>query len=528
MTFLLALLALTAAAQPVTLHTYPQKLVTRYALNDPRVPPATALDLRTAGGVQWTASKDRIWRRDPTAAPRDRNQFFAGRRYLAGDDVTGIASDSRGGIWVRCRNGATHIAMAPMTLEAKAELFEQRIRDRHTRHGFVASSHLRMPGDLTSNVTESSDNDGLWTAMYAAAECFRYAASGSQTALNNARRAIGAVLMLEGITGRPGFPARSYVDSTEERPRDGLWYPTPDGKFQWKADTSSDEIVGHFLIYGIAWDLLPPGDPLKPRIAATARRILDHILDHGYNLIDVSGKPTTWGKWSQAYFDTPGGKADSPLNALELLSFLKTAEHITGDPRYAREYSKVAWDLKYAELATRQLELCHEINYSDEELAMLSLYPLLVYEKDERYLKYYRRAADAWWQNISRELNPLWTFIYALSRPSTKLDWDGAVWTLIRIPLDLIEWNVDNSTRPDIEWERGKDRFDKRQLKTLLPPDERPIGKWNSNVFRAAGGNEGRGEDDGTFFLLPYWMGRYHHFLRQGQGKGVPAPRRSN
>jgi hypothetical protein len=33
--------------------------------------------------------------------------------------------------------------------------------------------------------------------------------------------------------------------------------------------------------------------------------------------------------------------------------------------------------------------------------------------------------------------------------------------------------------------------------------------KWNGNPFRIDGGNLGRTEDDGAFFLLPYWMGRY-------------------
>ena len=31
--------------------------------------------------------------------------------------------------------------------------------------------------------------------------------------------------------------------------------------------------------------------------------------------------------------------------------------------------------------------------------------------------------------------------------------------------------------------------------------------------FRVDGGNGGRGEDDGAFFLLPYWMARYHKLL---------------
>jgi len=37
--------------------------------------------------------------------------------------------------------------------------------------------------------------------------------------------------------------------------------------------------------------------------------------------------------------------------------------------------------------------------------------------------------------------------------------------------------------------------------------------KWNGNPYRIDGGNGGRSEDDGAFFLLPYWMGRYHKLI---------------
>jgi hypothetical protein len=88
-----------------------------------------------------------------------------------------------------------------------------------------------------------------------------------------------------------------------------------------------------------------------------------------------------------------------------------------------------------------------------------------------------------------------------------------AVWTLQRIPMDLVSWTIDNSQRTDVEWEGEADRFGRRQSRTLLPADERPVMKWNGNPFQVDGGNGGRSEDDGTFFLLPYWMGRYHqHF----------------
>jgi hypothetical protein len=89
----------------------------------------------------------------------------------------------------------------------------------------------------------------------------------------------------------------------------------------------------------------------------------------------------------------------------------------------------------------------------------------------------------------------------------------SAIRTLYRTPLDTIEWTVRNSDRHDVVIVAAVDRFQKRQSKTLLPPDERPVMKWNGNPFDIDGGSGGRGEDDGAAFLLPYWMGRYHGLL---------------
>ncbi len=481
----------------------------------------TAVAVASDGAI-WYGTGEGLVRVDIHAAPRDRTQYFAGLRYLPDDEVQQLAGDDAAGMWVRTKTGVSHIELRPMTLAAKAEMFEERVRARHDRHGLVAPSDLRVPGDLSTNQTRDDDNDGLWTSIYAAAECFRYAVTKSPEALAKAKKATEAVLFLEEVTGKRGFPARSYIRKGEPMPRDGQWHWTVDGEYYWKGDTSSDEIVGHMFLYSVAADLLPDAG-LKRHIAGTAGRIMNHILDHGYYLIDVTGEPTKWGRWSPAYFlEEPG---DSPLNSLELLGFLKSASHITGNPRYEIEYKKLAIDMGYGQLATRYKELREEINYSDEELAMLPLYCLFRYEKNETLLnRYYKPALNAWWENMAREENPLWTFIYATAQPNAQTDLESAVRTLYRMPVDTIEWTVKNSHRKDVVMDSGVDRFEHAQSRTLLPPDELPVMKWNSNPFVVDGGSGGRGEDDGAAFLLPYWMGRYYRFLA-GAAKSTGAPR---
>jgi hypothetical protein len=125
----------------------------------------------------------------------------------------------------------------------------------------------------------------------------------------------------------------------------------------------------------------------------------------------------------------------------------------------------------------------------------------------------YWPALNGWWENLAREENPLWSIIYATAQPDARVDMRSAVRTLYRMPIDTIDWTVTNSNRKEITMERAADRFQRRQSVPLLPPDERPVMKWNSNPFDIDGGSGGRNEDDGAAFLLPYWMGRYRGLL---------------
>ncbi|MGA2866969.1 MAG: hypothetical protein ABSF95_21040 [Verrucomicrobiota bacterium] len=511
------------AWEPVKLAPYPQKLRTFFSLNDKSVPAALGgkASALPVGGITamafasdaaaWLGTTQGLVRVSALAPEPDRCQYFAGLRYLPDDQVQQIVPDARGGVWVRTRTGIAHLELRPMRLAQKADFFERRIRARHDRYGLVADCRLPVAGDTAGYQLADSDNDGLWTSIYAAAECFRYAVTKSPQALAQARKSLAALLFLEQVAGRRGFPARSFIRKGDPLPQEGQWHWTADGQYYWKGDTSSDEIVGHFFSFSVAWDLLPDAD-LKQRIAATARRIMDHILDHHYTLTDLAGKPTTWGWWSpEILAQQPDERA---LNSLQLLSFLKTAAHITREPRYEAEYRKAAWEFHYADWITRLNEFRLELNYSDEELAMLPFYCLFRYEKDPALLRAYRRALDEWWENIRREANPLWTFIYLTGRPDASIELGPAVRTLYRAPMDTITWTVRNSHRQDILWSAGGDRFGDREALTLLPPDERPVMRWNSNPFVVDGGNGGHEEDDGAAFLLPYWLGRHHQFLK--------------
>lgn len=504
--------------------TYPRKMSTFYTLDAPSVPKALQAtpSMFPAGGITalaetrnavWIGTANGLIRYAADTAAQEKIQYLAGRRYLPDDHVLAIVADGESGVWVRTVSGVAYVDYRPVTLAKKARMFESMQAQRHFRHGLVSEAILEHAGDLSQSHTLPSDNDGLWTAMYAAAECFRYRVEQSAASLERAHAALNAILYLSQVTGIPGYPARSFVESEERYGEGSDWHDSPDGLCRWQGDTSSDEIVGHFFLYSIAYDLLPDRTS-KQRIADTVRAIADNILDHGYNLVGESGQPTTWGKWSTAYFQSAKGRPDAPLNSLELLSILKTAAHVTGDTRFAVEYHRAALDLGYAALSTRYLELRDVINYSDEELFMLAVYPLMSYEKDPVLLAFYQKALDQWWQNEQRENNPLWSFLYQRCTRGEHIQLNSAISRLGRLPFNRIQWTVANSTRDDARLDGGTDRFQCRQTTVLLPPDELPIRRWNGNPFCVDERNDGRIEEENTTYLLPYWMGRYFHFVQ--------------
>ncbi len=535
--FLLALLPILASAQT-------QKVATHFSVNAREIPAAVIRDAdaqpwhgsesgpvanlkvfaREKSGAIWLGSPQGAARFDEKAKHRwDRWQYFQGQRWLRDNDVRNIHVDEAGQgrkAWIRTASGVSLIEWRLMTLEEKAGIFDERIEARHVRHGMVADSYLRVAGDLSTSVGFDNDNDGLWTSIHLAAQAYRFAVTRAPDARMKAQRSMRVLMRLEEITGNPGFPARSFVSTNElapgaKKPAGGEWHPTPDGQWLWKGDTSSDELVGHYFGYAIYFDLVA-NDSEKREIATVVARITDHLIRNDYDLIDLDGKPTRWGEWSERFFKTEEGIYERPLRSLELLAFLKTAHHVTGDKKYDTAY-RDRISRGYADYIPlyRRWPGGGEINFSDDELAYLSYDPLLRYEKDAKLRAKYLDSLRFTWSQIRSNRNPLWNYISVASgggRMTSQIRQESRR-TLERIPMDMIHWSMKNSHRLDVKFQGDVDRKENRQLTEVLAPDERAVEKWNSNPYRPDGGAAGNGEEDGAYFLLPYWMGRYYKWV---------------
>jgi hypothetical protein len=442
--------------------------------------------------------------------------YLASKRWLPDNRIIAIAPAADGSVWVGTPKGLAHLLHRKLTLADKAAILQKDLESRDRRHGYVTIMHLQSPGVLEGAMQEISDNDGLWTALYIASQSFRHAATKSPEARAQASRSMKALLRLESITGISGFPARAIYQVNEPqfaRPSlrsDSEWHESPVEKdWYWKGETSSDELDGHYLGWYLFYELAA-NEEEKSAVRATCKRVSDHILDHGYHLVDKDGKPTTWGEWSpEKLNDDPKWWAERGLGSLEILSHLKVAARIVGEPRYEQAYQELIQKHHYA-INTLNAKLPNGVSH-DDQLLFLSYYPLLQLERDPALRALYIASLRRTWNMERIEDNPLWNFIFGAST-GESCDVEQAVETLREMPLDFITWRTQNSHRADLNLADAPDRRGRGRAIKPLPWAERVISHWDHDPYELDGGSD-LGEADQTVWLLPYWMGRYHGLI---------------
>lgn len=494
--------------------------------------------------------------------------YRQGPRWLPHDEIRGLACAPDGTVWFATSAGAAGLARRPMTLAEKAAHYEAEIERyiKRTPFGYTSEVGLGAPGDRSRILHSDSDNDGLWTAMYGAGECFAYAATGRPEFRQRATQVFEALRFLQTVTqGGPHSPPRGYVartilpgdgpdpnqgrleaDRRIQAEGDRLWkvyeprWPrSADGAWYWKSDTSSDELDGHYFFHARYYDLVAD-DTGKARVREVIRDLTDHLLQHGFNLVDHDGRPTRWAIFGpESLNHDPRWWVERGLNSLSLLSYLTVAEHITGDPKYgvaARELiDRHGYGANVMNPKTQSGP--GSGNQSDDEMAFMCFYNLLQYTRDPHWRSNWLYAFHTYAALELPEMNPFFNFAYAaVGRGGAyrnpwgefALDpWNGwledSLATLRGFPLDRVNWPVRNSHRLDLVLlppQQSTDLYEPRQdgrghrvNGKVLPVAERHFNHWNTDPWRLDYGGNGRELASGTVFLLPYYMGLHHGFI---------------
>lgn len=531
-------------------------------------------------GVVWYGASSGLVRYNESAErEEDKVMYFSADRDLSDNNVKAIMPDGEK-IWVLTETAATSIEMKLVSAEEKADILLDETLNNVMRRGMVSQRYLQKARDFESRYPySSSDNDGTFTAGFALGEIFRYATFKREKGAEHpetirakeiATKAVEACLLLMHISSRgDGFVARSYHCTGEPVPDDGLFFKIENGKativettdsknkgyvgtvidasapvperlaklytdlgytindITYKADTSSDEITNHYLMMLVAHDLLACDDPeLAELIESTAKDLLTHIIDHGYELHDFTGKATTWAKWSESYFNTGMGYVDACLNAAEVLMYHLVTMHITGEQgRWRESYDYLINEKGYADLTEKHFDRLYQasiagefdyyedVMYGDHILALFSYWGLCYLEKDDALLAKYRKGFKSWRSSLEREHNAGYDLMYIHACPDDEIDMEALATWFYRMNLSRLASGVTVVGRHDVP--KKTLRAGAEETSVLLPQDERFISKYDRNPF------DYKDEDSGGVmciencyvYTFAYWFGRYFGYI---------------
>lgn len=500
-------------------------------------------------------------------------EYRQGRRWLIDNRVRGIAVAPDGSAWFATACGVSRIALQETTLAGKAAFFESEIDrcHRRTRLGYVCPARLSAPGDKNSATTEATDNDGHFGGLYLAAASLGYAATQDPKLRADATRAFEALAFLSEVTeggthpAPRGFIARAIAATSGPNPNelenedynrrrrdhDALWklitprWPVDaTGEWYWKCDSSSDELDGHYFGFGVYYDRVCETEQERDAVRAVVRRITDHIVAHGFNLVDHDGKPTRWARFSPEELN--GGIdwwVERGLNSASILTYLSVAHHITGDPKYRGVFLDLVNNHGYAMNLMSQPKAVlapGAIGQADDNMAFMNYYHLVRYETDPKLLNMFQSAVFYHWRVERYERNPFFNFVYAACcLGQTRTDTWGAkdlspygpwledsIDTLRRYPLDLVDWPMSNAHRIDMvplgDHTRDPDgghlgaghRVDGHPFRI----DENHAIYWGDDPWALDHNTDGTRLREGVSFLLAYYLGLVHGFIAEPRG----------
>jgi len=442
-------------------------------------------------------------------------QYFGADHWLPHNVVNDIAvGDMK--VYIATEGGLSIISYEPYTLQKKAAYYERHLDEwGHKRLGFIHTVYQK-DGEW---IREVSDNDGAHTATYLAAMCYKYKVTGEESARAEAVNSFNAMLFLDRINDIDGLIARSIWSTTADKDEMGKhgsgglparWYPTEDGKWNWKGDVSSDEIIAHFYSVSLFHDLVAEGRE-KELAKEHITRMATYIMDNGWKVIDKDGTPTRWGRWNPEYLLRPYGYSDRGVNGLEALTFAQTAYSLSGDEKYMEGYQQLV-DWGYLNNVLKQKNTFPPSSLApwDDNLANEAYATILRYTTDPKLRSFYLRSIERFYEIKRMEHIPWFNFTYG-AHTGNDCDIDQCVKHLRAWTLDCVEHNFSNSHRDDLFVEDGYTSYE-GGLKAISPR-ESAVMRGSRRAIRLDGGAGGRRVMEPTGYLRDYWMGRYHGFI---------------
>jgi hypothetical protein len=251
------------------------------------------------------------------------------------------------------------------------------IRQRHMPFGTILDPMFASATSTNIVGYSRCGDSAIWTGHYLAAEAFRFAATRSTDALNNARFAISGIRSLVDVTGtnllaRCAVPVASpYAPgiTSEERANGVYTGDLQQTRHYWIGNTSRDQYGGVFFGLGVAYNLIEdPG--VRASISEVATRMLSFLLDKAWFVVTPDGKIST----------TFVGRADQQLSLLQV-------GRLVNGPRFGSTYSTYRFLNAGAVPVPIGIEVQDDHNsYFKFNLDTINLYNLIRLEDSSYYL----------------------------------------------------------------------------------------------------------------------------------------------
>jgi hypothetical protein len=413
-------------------------------------------------------------------------------------------------------------------LEVKARYLQRDLVDKHLLQGLYVSIVPSVPPGvkLTHTVDEPGNviHAGVWTGRYLAGVGYQYAVTKDPRVRQHGGEILSGLRRLQEVTGKPGLLARGYVKDHgpvvgfERGGGDSAHWHQGQGEFagyRFYSDVSVDNFNAVLYGYAIYYDLAADAAQ-RAIIAHDVDRLMTHLLDNQYRIIDLNGEVTQYGHVGMdpdpardAYYQKVYASSRARYSAgpdwkpslrasLMALPDLLIAYHVTGKQRYMDEYRKVIarfGDNPEAQRDTRpfSLERVARVNHSSEGQAYEAIFHLMAYEKDPALHQRYQRWLDDLWEMNWMEGNSLFTYMtlaFEKEPPHGKEALDLANESLRRYPVDRRMLPVMNSIRPEFEISSFADRGRVKQGTKPVPMDQRPLDNeyaWKGNPYQLDG-----------------------------------------
>jgi hypothetical protein len=378
--------------------------------------------------------------------------------------------------------------------EQAAQTIVVNLRARHLPFGTILDPIFAGPESNEIVAYSRAGDSAIWTGHYLAAEAFRFAVTGTSDALDNATLAVESLQGLVDVTGtdllaRARIPADSPFAAavSQEEASNGIHESRIGGQtFRWVGNTSRDQYLGVFFGLSVAYEWIN-NSGLRGRIVSLASRMLDFLIDHGWNVV------------------MPGGGSST--------SFLPRDDQLLSMLQVGRQVNPQRFDSRYrSERLFRSLGVIVPItfdvlddhnSYFKFNLDVIALYNLIRLEGPGTYRDRYLDAYDVLRRTIDGHGNAHFNMIdRALRGPDSRRD--AATIELLRAWLRRPRRDFPVDLRDTVA-ACGENRACQP-----IPVELRVQTDflWQRSPFQLSSGGDGLIESPGIDFLLPYWMAR--------------------